>query len=147
MYLFIYLINLLFLLIFFSSGAGIILSLSMYGENLVISCFVHVLYRVVLELIFNFTGTWDIYRQCEKKCFTGGHRKGISSLNFSDEYRALLSGSFDHDLCLWSPFADKLIFKLTGHQAPILNAAFVPNTPQMISADIDGIVKIWDART
>jgi len=39
---------------------------------------------------------------------------------------------------VWSPFADRLVFKLTGHSAPLLGVEFIKGTPQIISADSDG---------
>lgn len=45
---------------------------------------------------------------------SGGHRKAVCSLDYSDEYRLLVTASFDHDVCVWSPYADKLIYKMKG---------------------------------
>ena len=64
-----------------------------------------------------FDGTlrlWDLYRMCERKQLSGGHRKAVCSLDYSDEYRLLVTASFDHDVCVWSPYADKLIYKMKG---------------------------------
>jgi hypothetical protein len=52
---------------------------------------------------------------------SGGHRKAMCSLEYSDEYRLLVTASFDHDVCVWSPYADKLIYKMKG----MLCAAFL----------------------
>eukprot|EP01083_Nonionella_stella_P002986 8521_1 len=38
------------------------------------------------------------------------------------------------------------MFKLEGHSAPLVDVQFMSGTPQIITADIDGWIKIWDAR-
>lgn len=88
---------------------------------------------------------WDLTRGSTRKTLSG-HKKGIVSLSYSDEYRFLLSGSFDHTMCIWSPFADRLVFRLTGHNSPICSAQFLTNTPQVVSVDLDGWIKVWDIR-
>ena len=35
---------------------------------------------------------------------------------------------------------------MNGHVSPICNAQFLPNTPQIVSVDLDGWVKVWDIR-
>jgi hypothetical protein len=34
-----------------------------------------------------------------------------------------------------------------GHAAPVLCATFVPRTPQIVSCDAAGGIRVWDART
>jgi hypothetical protein len=47
---------------------------------------------------------------------------------------------------VWSPFADRLVFKLIGHGAPLVGVQFVQGTPQIVSADVQGWIKVWDTR-
>jgi hypothetical protein len=41
---------------------------------------------------------------------------------------------------------DSLIFKLHGHSSSLVKVECVPHTPEIISLDSDGIVKVWDIR-
>lgn len=38
------------------------------------------------------------------------------------------------------------IFLLRGHNHPLIGVKCLPGTPQVITADINGMVKIWDVR-
>lgn len=67
-----------------------------------------------------------------------GNRAGVVDLAYSDSYRFLLSASIDHEVGVWSPFADRLVFKLIGHGAPLIGVQFVQGTPQIVSADVQG---------
>ena len=88
---------------------------------------------------------WDIHTASDKNCFVG-HRAGVVDLCYSNEYRFLLSASIDHDVCVWSPFADHVVFKLVGHTSPLVGVQFVTGTPQIVTADTEGWIKVWDAR-
>ena len=88
---------------------------------------------------------WDIHTASDKAVFSG-HRAGVVDLCYSNEYRFLLSASVDHDVCVWSPFADHVVFKLVGHTSPLVGVQFVGGTPQIVTADTEGWVKVWDAR-
>ena len=88
---------------------------------------------------------WDIHTASDKNCFMG-HRAGVVDLCYSNEYRFLLSASIDHDVCVWSPFADHVVFKLVGHTSPLVGVQFVTGTPQIVTADTEGWIKVWDAR-
>lgn len=88
---------------------------------------------------------WDISKRKERLKFSG-HAAGVVALAYSDEFRFLLSAGIDHDVCVWSPFADRLVFQLKGHGAPLVGVQFVPGTPQIVTADKEGWIKIWDAR-
>jgi len=71
---------------------------------------------------------------------------GVVAIAYSNEYRFLLSAGSDHQVCVWSPFADKVVFTLRGHNAPLIGVQFVQGTPQIVTADSDGCIKVWDAR-
>jgi WD40 repeat protein len=38
------------------------------------------------------------------------------------------------------------VFTLRGHNAPLIGVQFVQGTPQIVTADSDGCIKVWDAR-
>jgi WD40 repeat protein len=88
---------------------------------------------------------WDAYNgSCRQEL--KGHKKGVFSLSHNPDYRLLISGGFDHDALVWSPFVPTLLFKLKGHSASLVNVHCVPDTPEVVTADINGYFKLWDLR-
>ena len=61
---------------------------------------------------------------------------------------ALVSGSDDFTLFLWSPVdSKKSIARMTGHQQLINDVKFSPNMRLIASASFDKSVKLWDGST
>ncbi|CCI44278.1 unnamed protein product [Albugo candida] len=75
-----------------------------------------------------------------------GHKKGVRALAYSAEYRVLMSAGFDFDVFVWNPYVKQLISRLHGHNNSLCGVEMVENTPKMITADVDGIFKVWDVR-
>ena len=67
-------------------------------------------------------------------------------MTFNTEHILLFSAGFDHDICVWNPYIDNPVFKVQAHNAPIVAVYAIDHTPQLISSDSDGLVKIWDIR-
>lgn len=88
---------------------------------------------------------WDTI-SCMPRRIYGNHTKGVLSLAFNPEYRLLFSAGFDHDIYVWNPYIDTVAFTIEGHNSSLVGVRVIPDTPQIISADIDGWVKIWDVR-
>lgn len=88
---------------------------------------------------------WDIYTGKLRKALHG-HVKGVRSLAYSPDYRFLVSAGFDYDALVWNPYVEKVILPLHGHNASLCGVEIVPGTPQIITADTDGVFKVWDIR-
>jgi len=88
---------------------------------------------------------WDLIHGSEKLKFEG-HRAGVVALAYSEDYRFLFSASSDHEVGVWSPFADRLVLKLVGHAAPLVAIHVIPHSPEVISADAEGWIRVWDMR-
>lgn len=89
---------------------------------------------------------WDIStQQCHH--VLKGHEKGVFQLAYHQEYHALVSASFEHSAIVWNPYCQLKICKLRGHYDPLIGVAAVPESPQIITADGGGVIKIWDIRT
>ncbi|PRP89527.1 hypothetical protein PROFUN_00791 [Planoprotostelium fungivorum] len=77
-----------------------------------------------------------------------GHIKGVFSLSYNNQHRFLLSAGSDRDALVWNPMAkSKPIFRLKGHHVSLVSIEVLEGTPQIITADVDGIFKLWDVRT
>ncbi|CAM9908357.1 unnamed protein product, partial [Choristocarpus tenellus] len=88
---------------------------------------------------------WDTYT--EKPVHTLlGHIKGVHSLSYSADYRCLVSAGFDHEAYVWSPFVNSLLYKLKGHSSSLVGCQAVENSPELVTADSGGVIKVWDLR-
>ncbi|CAM9168012.1 unnamed protein product, partial [Chrysoparadoxa australica] len=88
---------------------------------------------------------WDTYTEKPLQLLTG-HTKGVHSLAYSSQYRCLMSAGFDHEAYVWSPLVNSLLYKLKGHKASLVGVEAVEGSPEMITADTSGVIKIWDLR-
>jgi len=88
---------------------------------------------------------WDTYTH-HKIMKLSGHKKGVFSLSYNSSYRLLISSGFDHDGYVWSPFVKALVYKLKGHHASLIGVHCVEGTDEIITADADGVFKLWDVR-
>ncbi len=75
-----------------------------------------------------------------------GHRKGIIILRYCEENGYLLSGGLDHCVQVWNPHLKQKIGSLLGHRSQLIGLEIRPNTPEVVTADTSGVVKIWDLR-
>lgn len=91
-------------------------------------------------------GVWDTYTNAAIHKLKG-HRKGVFSLSYNSDFRLLASCGFDHDAFVWSPFVNSLVYKLKGHHASLVGVQNVADAPEIITADEDGVFKLWDIRT
>ena len=73
--------------------------------------------------------------------------KGIYSLDWSPDVSSLYSAGLEHDAFVWNPYVRKHIFKLKGHIHSLIGIRCIPNSYQVITADIASMFKIWDIRT
>lgn len=60
--------------------------------------------------------------------------------------QCLLSAGLDHEAFIWNTYVKDKIFMLRGHNHPLVGVKCLPDTPQIITADIAGMVKVWDVR-
>jgi len=75
-----------------------------------------------------------------------GHEKGCLSISYCSEHRVLVSAGFGHDILVWNPYIQKLICPLKGHLSSLVSVEAVEGTPEVISVDCEGFIKIWDMR-
>ncbi len=72
-----------------------------------------------------------------------GHDRGVMALAYQMSYHCIVSAGYDHKALIWDPYVDQSICALNGHYNPLVGVSVVEGTPQIITADVSGIVKIW----
>jgi WD40 repeat protein len=88
---------------------------------------------------------WDSFTNQEVLKLQG-HRKGVLKLAYAPEYRLLISCGFEHEACVWSPFVNTLVYRLRGQHSSLVGCVAVEDTPEIITADSNGVFKLWDIR-
>ena len=101
---------------------------------------------VVSASLDNTVSIWDTHCLKQREALLG-HKRGVLSLAYHEDLKLIMSAGFDHQVFLWTPLTNRNIAKLEGHQAPLLNVVASDHRPEAISADSNGIVKVWDLRT
>lgn len=88
---------------------------------------------------------WDAYTN-QQLLRLYGHKKGILDIDYSSSYRLLVSAGFEHDAYIWSPFVHTLVYRLKGHHHSLVGCQAIKDTPEIITADTSGVLKLWDIR-
>ncbi|KAG9394778.1 WD domain, G-beta repeat [Carpediemonas membranifera] len=95
-----------------------------------------------LDAVINLWSTDGMHHRKTLK----GHTKGIAAIAYSTQFRSLVSAGFDHDALVWNPFISRLVGRLQGHTAPILDVSCVPSSPVVVTASQDRTLRIFDIR-
>eukprot|EP00761_Pharyngomonas_kirbyi_P007073 gb/GECH01007082.1/.p1 GENE.gb/GECH01007082.1/~~gb/GECH01007082.1/.p1 ORF type:complete len:908 (+),score=150.91 gb/GECH01007082.1/:1-2724(+) len=95
--------------------------------------------------------SFDIERKTKISDFKG-HSKGVLCLAYSPQHHFLFSTGFEHNCYVWSPNCKQMPpVKLYDNSAPhmhsLVGVQVIENTPQVITGDMSGFMKVWDIRT
>ena len=128
-------------------SATTVVAASLFSEFRSVLCMLHLqeLEMLATASMNAVIALWDAQTGRRKRILEG-HTKGATRLGYSSESRFLMSGGFDFDIIVWNPYVDGYILRLPGHQATICSVVLVPGTPQLVTADVSGVIKIWDVR-
>eukprot|EP00759_Apiculatamorpha_spiralis_P058262 PhF_6_TR915/c0_g1_i1/m.1526 len=79
------------------------------------------------------------------------HSAGVSSMSFATNYNLLISCGVENAPLCWTlnvrdPVPIAFVDTSKPHTAPLVKVYCVPNTPQVLSMDRKGVVKVWDLR-
>jgi len=70
---------------------------------------------------------WDTIENKKKRMYCE-HTRGIVGLAFNEALILLFSAGFDHDICVWNPYINDKIYKITGHNFPLLGVKVIEGT-------------------
>ena len=74
------------------------------------------------------------------------HKKGIVCLACVEERNWLLTCGVEHFVIIWDLVVGKHVGILQGHSTSLLGVRILAGTDQIITGDVGGIFKVWDAR-
>ena len=63
---------------------------------------------------------------------------------YSEKHKVIVSCGFDFEVCVWNPYLTTAIIKLEGHEHPLIGVNCLPNLDCFITADLKGMVKVWN---
>ena len=82
-----------------------------------------------------------------KHVFGRGHQHGVHTLDWYADMNMILSAGLDHDIYLWNPQVKPFVFHMKGHNHSLIGVKWVKGTHTVVSADITGMIRVWDMRT
>lgn len=90
---------------------------------------------------------WDINKEKFLKFLNNETKlKSISSLAWIKDLSTLLSGGIDHEIHVYNTYVTEKIYSIKGHMNPISQVKWLEDTYEVFSADVAGVVKVWDYR-
>ena len=64
-----------------------------------------------------------------------------------DQSRIAIGGTYSGSLSVWDLRRGTLLVTLRGHGRSVRSAAWTPDGAQLVSASLDGTVRVWDSRS
>ena len=102
---------------------------------------------------------WDMNNeQAVRTIVLRGHVGAVTSLAWSTSGKRMASASDDGTVKLWDVSthaqtasapgmdAERELLTLRGHESEVLSVAWNDDGTQLVSADVDGMIRLWDAR-
>jgi WD40 repeat protein len=90
---------------------------------------------------------WPVEGKPALRMNLAAHKGWVRALAVSPDGKTLASCGNDHRLCLWSTKDGKRLAEWVGHDSHVYNVAFHPAGKELVSADLKGVVKVWDLAT
>ena len=88
---------------------------------------------------------WDIINKIPKKIFND-QKTIIYQVIYNPIINRIYTCGFEHEIYIYDVYnGDKALKKLKGHNASISSMSFDEENNELVSIDIQGIMKIWDS--
>ena len=95
----------------------------------------------------NYIGIWDIENK-ERLTSISEHKDTALSIAFNPDGQQFAFAGKDKNIILMTDYKDEnTYFKFIGHSKKINSIAFSPNGKLIVSAALDGLIKIWDVKS
>ena len=75
-----------------------------------------------------------------------GHEKACNGFVYNERSKLMASCGVERDVLLWSPFSPDNISRLSGHNSSCKCVCSIHGTNEIVSLDVEGIVKVWNLR-
>ena len=75
-----------------------------------------------------------------------GHEKACNGFVYNERSKLMASCGVERDVLLWSPFSPDNISRLSGHNSSCQSVCSIHGTNEIVSLDVEGIVKVWNLR-
>lgn len=62
---------------------------------------------------------------------------------YSERHKIIISCGFDFEVFVWNPYLQRPLFKLDGHEDPLVGVNCLASLNCFITADARGMVKVW----
>ncbi len=66
---------------------------------------------------------------------------------FSNDDGYVFSGSENNDVCIWTLTDAKIVHRLVGHRMAVTSLSVHPKEVSLLTASLDGTVRLWDNKT
>lgn len=73
-----------------------------------------------------------------------GHERAVREMAYSEKHKVLISVGFEFEVYIWNPYLPYFLFKLYGHEHPLIGVNILPNLDCFVTADSKGMVKLWN---
>jgi WD40 repeat protein len=76
-------------------------------------------------------------------CTRCSHSPSVDTTTHDTRY--VVSGSEDGDVCYWDLVEGRMVYRAKGaHPSVITSASYHPTKPALLTASVDGTVKLWE---
>jgi WD40 repeat protein len=88
---------------------------------------------------------WDLDKPGDSRLqeLKGQHHGPVASVAFSPDGLACVTGSEDHEICLWDVATGKLRYRFPAGHLGAITALHFPLPPRVISAGRDNALRVW----
>ncbi|MBH8573810.1 DUF4082 domain-containing protein [Nostocaceae cyanobacterium CENA369] len=92
---------------------------------------------------------WDVgdVKNSKQLKVLRGATKALKTVAFTSDGKTLIAGGDDQKLSQWDVTSGNLTGSLIGHNAPIKGLTLSPDGLNFVSADENGDIKFWDAKS
>ena len=90
---------------------------------------------------------WSLDKGNEQKTLKDQTMKSIACLAFSQNAEVLACGGESEEVLVWKMPGGSLESRLPGHKPPVTSLAFSTDDLFLLTADADGVLRLWDAKT